>query len=148
MMEPSLGSESAEAILQQIAAAVQDLYWMSETDAPFEVLHWTNISPGGVTPTGDLTSAQVLYQAQLPSGTPVEVISLSDFLAPATQRQSWHADEDVQEIEQFLALQILLTQNLTQIQVYCFGITELEIYIVGKALNSHWLALHTRAVQT
>jgi Nuclease A inhibitor-like protein len=148
MMKPSLGSEGAEDWIAKIATAVQNLFWMSETDAPFEVLHWSDISPNDLTPAGDLNPAHVLYRAQLLSDTPVEVISLRAFLAPVTQHQSWHTDEDAHAVERFLALQILLGQTLTQIQVYRCGTTEVEIYVVGKAYDSDWLALHTSAVET
>jgi hypothetical protein len=148
MMNPSFRGEGAEDWIAQIAAAVEELCWMSETDAPFDVLHWTDVSPDEVTPAGDLTPAQVLNRAQLPLDTPVEVISLCAFLAPVTQRHSWHTDEDARGVEQFLALQTLLKQTLTQLQVYRCGTTELEIYVVGQSHDSNWLALHTNAVET
>jgi hypothetical protein len=142
MMNPSFRGEGAEDWIAQIAAAVQDLSWMSETDAPFDVLHWTDISPDGVTPEA------VLTHAQLPLETPIETISLDDFLDPVTQPQPWHSEEEAQRTQQFEALRTQLAQTLTQIQVYRCGTVEIEIYVVGQGPDSSWLALHTTAVET
>jgi Nuclease A inhibitor-like protein len=142
MINPSLRGEGTQDWIAQIATAVQDLCWMSETDAPFEVLHWSDISPDGVTPEALLT------HAQLPPETPLETISLDDFFAPVIQSQPWHSEQEVQSIQQFEALRMLLMQTLTQIQVYRCGTVEIEIYVVGQGQDSSWLALHTTAVET
>lgn len=138
-MTPSF---NAEAVIQQITEAVAGLSWMSETDAPFEVLHWTDIAPE------DLTPQQVLHQAQLPLETPVEVMELEAFLAPVVQSQPWHSAEEARRAKQFQALQALLEQLLTCIQVYRCGTVEQAIYVVGQGQDSSWLVLHTTAVET
>jgi Nuclease A inhibitor-like protein len=142
MMNPSLKGESTEDWIAQIATAVQNLFWMSETEAPFDVLHWSDISPDGLTPDALLT------RAQLPPETPIESLSLNDFLAPVIQSQPWHSEQEAQSIEQLEVLRTLLVQTLTQIQVYRCGIVEIEIYVVGQGPDSSWLALHTTAVET
>jgi Nuclease A inhibitor-like protein len=135
-------SPNPEDLVEQVAAAVAALSWMSETDAPFEVLHWTGTTPDNLPPE------QVCAQANLPLETPLETLALEEFLAPATQAQPWHTVEEASMTSQFQALQDLLEQHLTQIQVYRLGTTELEIYIVGQIQGSDWLVLHTTAVET
>jgi Nuclease A inhibitor-like protein len=142
MRNLSFRSEGAQDWIAQITTAVQDLCWMSEADAPFEVLHWTDISSDGVTPAAFLT------YVQLPPETLVETISLDDFLATVTQPQPWHSAEEAQYIQQFEALRTVLVQTLTQIQVYRCGTVEVEIYVVGQGPDLSWLALHTTAVET
>ena len=142
MPNPSPRAEDSEPLIQQMTAAVAGLNWMSETDAPFEVLCWTEISQDG------LTVEQVIAQAQLPPETPIEFISLDDFLDPVTQPQPWHREEDAQQFEQFQDLRRLLEQTLTQIRVYRCGMGELDIYVVGQAQDLGWLVLHTTAVET
>jgi hypothetical protein len=142
MMDPPLGVENAEDWVGQISTAVQGLSWMSETDAPFDVQCWTEIVPDGLTPEA------VLTHAQLPPDTPIEAISLDNFLAPAIQPQPWHSEEEVQSVEQFQTLRTLLVQTLTQIQVYRCGTVEIEIYVMGQGPDLTWLALHTTAVET
>jgi Nuclease A inhibitor-like protein len=142
MMNPSVKGEGAEDWIAQITTAVEDLCWMSETDAPFDVLHWIDISPDGLTPKALLT------HAQLPPDTPIEAISLDEFLASVIQPQPWHSEEEASSVEQFQALRTLLTQTLTQIQVYRCGTVEVEIYVVGQGQDLSWLVLHTSAVET
>jgi Nuclease A inhibitor-like protein len=134
--------ESSEALVEQITTAVTGLMWMSETDAPFEVLHWTDI------PHDELTPEQVLHQAQLSLQTPIETMTLDDFLAPVIEPQPWHTEEETHVAQQFQALKVLLAKTLTNIQVYRCGTTELEIYVVGQVQHSDWLVLHTTAVET
>jgi Nuclease A inhibitor-like protein len=141
MMNPSSPSPEKDWV-QQMTAAVAGLSWMSETDAPFDVLLWTGITQSCLTPE------DVLHQAQLPPDTPVEAIALDTFFTPVTERQPWHTPDDIKIAEQFQALQTLLEQALTQLQVYRCGTTELEIYIVGQTQDLNWLALHTTAVET
>lgn len=138
-MKPSLNTK---ALIQKITQAAAELSWMSETDAPFEVLRWTDCDQH------NLTSEQVLNQAQLPPETPVEVMTLDDFLTPVIEPQPWHTDADVHIAQQFKALKVLLAQMLTKTQVYRCGTTELEIYMVGQVQDSDWLVLHTTAVET
>jgi hypothetical protein len=138
-MNPSLNSE---VLLEQVTAVVAELSWMSETDASFDVLHWRGTTQASLTPE------QVCAQANLPPETPMEILALDEFLAPATQAQPWHTVDEAKMASQFQALQDLLEQHLTQIQVYRLGITELEIYIVGQVQHSDWLVLHTTAVET
>lgn len=138
-MKPSLNTE---VLVQKITEVVSELSWMSETDAPFEVLHWTAQDQQILTPQ------QVLNQAQLPLQTPVEVLTLDSFLTPVIEPQPWHTEADVRVTQQFQALQTLLEQMQNPIQVYRCGTTELEIYIVSQVQDSDWLVLHTTAVET
>jgi Nuclease A inhibitor-like protein len=134
-------SPEADALVQQFTAAVADLNWTSETDAPFDIALWTGLS------TATLSAKQVLQQVQLPPETLVEVVDLDTFFAP-TAPQPWHIDEEQAIAEQFQMLQMLLHQTLEDIQVYRCGKIELEIYIVGRTISGDWIALHTNAVET
>ncbi|HEY9825473.1 MAG TPA: nuclease A inhibitor family protein [Stenomitos sp.] len=137
----SLTPES-EAILARLAASVEDLQWHSETDAPFELLYW----PGTV--GKQLAPADVLKLVGLESDTPLEVLAVEAFFAPALTPQDWHTPVEVEETQRFQALQRLLSETLTQLQVYRCGEIELEIYITGQLPTGEWAVLHTSAVET
>lgn len=130
------------AILAQLAAAVEGLQWHSETDAPFEVLHW----PGNV--GTQLTPADVLKLAGLEPDTSLELLTVEAFLSPALTPQDWHTPVEVAETHRFQALQRLLSETLTQLQVYRCGEVEVEIYITGQLPTGEWAVLHTSAVET
>jgi Nuclease A inhibitor-like protein len=130
-----------EALVQQLAIAVTNLNWPSETDAPFEVLPWTEPS------TAKLDAKQVLEQADLAPETPVETLDLDTFFEP-TLPQPWHSAEEQAIAEQFQTLQTLLHQSLEDIQIFRCGEVEIEIYIVGRSPKGDWIVLHTTAVET
>jgi Nuclease A inhibitor-like protein len=133
------------ALAQQLAAAATNLNWVSETDAPFEVLLWPELS---ATTSGEKISAkQVLEQAHLPPETSVEIQDLETFFEPALP-QSWHSAEEQAIAGQFRHLQALLHKTLKDIQVFRCGEIELEIYIVGRSSKGDWIALQTSAVET
>lgn len=133
-----------ESLVQKIAAAVADLVWVSETDAPFDVVRWSD-SFGESTQVP--SQEQVLQQVQLPPETPVEMIDLETFLAP-TAPQPWHSEAEQAIAVRFQTLGNLLHETLEEIQVFRCGEIELEIYIVGHTPKGHWIALHTSAVET
>jgi Nuclease A inhibitor-like protein len=129
-----------EALIQQIATAVTDLNWTSETDAPFGVMAWPL---SAATPS----ASQILEQAHLAPETSVETLDLNTFFEP-TQPQDWHSPEEQAIAKQFQALQSLLHQTLEDIQVFRCGDIEIDIYIVGRSQKGDWIVLHTKAVET
>jgi Nuclease A inhibitor-like protein len=129
-----------KALIQQIATAVTDLNWSSETDAPFEVMAWP-------LSTATPSASQVLEQAHLAPEAVVETLDLDTFFEP-TQPQDWHSPEEQAIAKQFQTLQSLLHQTLEDIQVFRCGEIEIDIYIVGRCRKSDWIVLHTSAVET
>lgn len=134
-----------EPLVQKIAEAVADLVWVSETDAPFDVVRWPDSF--GESTQELIHQDRVLQQVQLPPETPVEMIDLETFLAP-TAPQPWHSEAEQAIAVRFQTLGNLLHDTLEEIQVFRCGEIELEIYIVGHTLEGHWIALHTSAVET
>ncbi len=130
-----------DTLVQRITAAVSDLNWPSETDAPFDVMVWPVLS------TSKLSAQQVLEQAHLAPDTSVAAIDLDTFFEP-TQPQSWHSAEEQAISQKFQSLQSLLHQTLENIQVFRCGEIEIEIYIVGRNAQGDWIVLHTTAVET
>jgi Nuclease A inhibitor-like protein len=133
-----------EPLMQQIATAATNLNWVSETDAPFEVLLWTLSAKPSVE---KISGKQVLEQAHLPLETPVETQDLDTFFEP-TLPQSWHSAKEQAIAKQFQSLQALLHKTLEDIQVFRCGEIEIEIYIVGRSPKGEWIVLHTTAVET
>jgi hypothetical protein len=135
-------SPNPEDLIGQLTAAVAELYWMSETDAPFDIRCWP------VETEGPLSPSQVLAAAQLPSDTPIEVLDLDTLLAPVIAPQPWYGPDERAIAERFQALQTLLHEKLEQLQVYRCGSTELDLYILGKTSVGNWIALHTIAIES
>ena len=111
-------------ILAQLKKAAAGLLLMSESDYPFEIIHWdgsTEINPRFLR---RLTNES--------DDSRVEETSVELFLASG----------------QFENLELLLRANLSDLKVYKVGKINIPVYIVGKSPEGNWLGLSTRVVQT
>jgi hypothetical protein len=129
-------------IVELLRSASANVFWMSETDAPFTVLLWEELSAKTMTP------ARLLRWLQRPRRCPVTQVEVEAFFADVTQPQDWHGEEEVQTVQQYQQLLTALQDNLTDLQVYRLGEITIDIYIVGKTPSGQWISLMTQAVET
>lgn len=80
-----------DLIATQLKQASNGLPYLSETDAPFEVINWQT--------QGELTAAKVLQLTNHPPDAPVKVVSVNDFFAIATQEEDWHHQEERETLQ-------------------------------------------------
>jgi len=80
--------------------------------------------------------------------TSLEMLTVDDFFALATQEEDWHDQEEREMVQRFQNLVSVLKQNLSQLQVYRVGSTEIEAYIIGVTQNGAWAGLSTQVVET
>jgi len=128
------------SIADQLQKASQGLLFISETDAPFEVIHWQA--------QGELTPAKLLQLTEHPPDAPVEVVSVDEFFAIATAEEDWHDQEERETAKRFRQLVSILKQNLSQLQVYRVGDRSIDAYIVGVTPSGEWAGLATKLVET
>jgi Nuclease A inhibitor-like protein len=112
--------------IEQLTAATADLFWTSETDAPFEVMLWKNLEPV----------------------EPIVTQSIDDFFQPVITPQDWHSEEERAIVARYELLIATIKENLSAIRVDRVGKVEVTIYIVGKTNDGTWIALKTSAVET
>lgn len=135
-MEPSAD------LLNQLQAATQGLLWMSESDFPFEVVHWQE-------PTNrPMTENRLLQLTDYPPKTPIDQIDLETFFGTVTQSFSWFGAEEQAQVSQYQHLVELLKQHLKHPIVYRIGSINLDIYILGQTEAGDWVGLKTKAVET
>ena len=79
---------------------------------------------------------------------PVELRTVDDFFAIATKEEDWHDEEERETVQQFQNLVSVLKHNLSQLQVYRIGSTNIDAYIVGVAQSGDWAGLSTKLVET
>jgi len=128
------------SIATQLQKASQGLLFLSETDAPFEVINWQT--------QGELTPAILLQLTEHPPDAPVEVVSVDQFFAIATAEEDWHDEEERETVQRFQKLVSTLKQNLLQLQVYRVGDRSIDVYIVGVTDGGDWAGLATKLVET
>jgi hypothetical protein len=131
-------------IVPALTDAIADLFWISETDAAFDIIQW----PGKTLADHGLDAPQLRQWLNLPKDMAVETCDVESFFAIATQPQDWHGEEERAITKRYQALVKLITSALGHCQVFRFGTINIEIYIVGQTTDKLWLGLHTQAVET
>lgn len=121
--------------------AIQGLLYMSETDAPFEIIHW----PDG---TASLDAKQVLRLSGHKPKDPVRITSVDDFFKPLTDYQAWFGAAEKETAQKYRNLHEVIQQNLTDTKVFRVGKIQIDIFIVGKSDQGDWAGVKTRAVET
>lgn len=133
-------AKTTNQLLASLDTAIADLRWMSESDYPFEVIHWA-VSP-------PLTAAKLLELTHHDPSTPVETMDVASFFEVATTVQDWYGVAEQQATNQYQALVELLQQTLQQIQVYRVGEITVDIYILGETSQGEIAGVATKAVET
>lgn len=134
--------KQATNLMTLLQAATTDLLWLSEMDAPFEVVHWQTPA------TTDLTTAQLLRLTNQPATAPVKVLAVDDFFAGATAEQDWFGEEEKAIAARYRELVALLKHHLSNLTVYQVGEVSLDLYIVGRAPEGRLMGLATQASET
>jgi len=116
------------------------LLFLSESDAPFEVVHWPA--------QGELTPAKLLQLTEHPLDAPIDVVSVDQFFEVATAEEDWHDQDERETAKRFQNLVRTLKQNLSQLQVYRVGSIDIDAYIVGVTPGGDWAGLATKLVET
>jgi hypothetical protein len=111
-------------ILDQLKAATAGLYFMSESDYPFEAVNWGN---------GEITEDFLLSVPSEQPGGPVEEQTFEAFY------QKYGSRYPVLDV---------LKNNLTDLKVYRVGRINIGVHVVGKSPEGNWLGLSTRSVET
>lgn len=132
--------KSDEQLLSELEQATKDLLFMSESDYPFETVHWQ----GGVEPTEqDLRQA-----AGLAGDAHVEVRSLDDLFRNAVSEPQWKGERERATAKRYQALARLLTDNLRDLKVYRVGEVNISVFIIGRTGAGNWAGLSTHVVET
>ncbi|MGB7892988.1 MAG: nuclease A inhibitor family protein [Microcoleus sp.] len=129
-----------DSIATQLKQTSKGLLFLSETDAPFEVISWPA--------QGELTPAKLLQLTNHPPDAPVELRTVDDFFAIATAQEDWHDREERETVQRFQNLVSILKQNLSQLQVYRVGSVEIDVFIIGMTPGGEWAGLATKLVET
>jgi predicted nucleic acid-binding Zn-ribbon protein len=122
-----------DLIATQLKQASQGLLFLSETDAPFEVISWQTQE--------QLTQAKLLQLTNHPPDAPVEMQTIDEFFARATAEEDWHDQDERETAKRFQNLVSILKQNLSQLQVYRVGSIDIDAYIVGVTDGGEWAGL-------
>ncbi|NEP15025.1 MAG: nuclease [Symploca sp. SIO2C1] len=122
-------------LLSQLNDAIANLYWISASDEPWEVLALDE------EPTTEAI-------AKLSEKTPVKTRDFETFFKNATTEQDWHGEEDLSDVQRYRALVKLLQENLQALTIYTAGEVETDVFVTGRTEESGWIALKTLSVES
>ncbi|MHC0068142.1 nuclease A inhibitor family protein [Nostoc sp. UIC 10890] len=127
-------------IIDQLRTAANGLLIMSESEYPFEVFLWEDITPA--------TPQKVIQQTNHSQDTPIKIVGIDDFFQVSTTPEDWHGEEEKATVNKFQALVQTLKENLSNLQVYRLGKIEIDVYVIGQTPSGDSIGLSTKVVET
>jgi hypothetical protein len=132
--------KSDEEIKAELKRLTDGLLFMSESDYPFEIFYREG--------NAEISTKSLTELSGEPPDTPVEVMSLEDFLGASVSEPAWKGEEQLAIAKRYQALLRLLKENLEGAQVYRVGRINIAVYIIGRSRAGNWLGITTRVVET
>ena len=133
-------------LMNKMKSAIQNLSYMSETDAPFEAFVWQPEAGAGA--FSDVSANDVLHFAEKPADAPIKEFSTEDFFRQPTADQDWYGDDEKATAQRFRDLESMLASELKNVKVFKIGDTELDVYIVGVTPDGDLAGVKTQATET
>jgi hypothetical protein len=125
--------------LQQIQQAAQGLFFLSESDYPFEIVQLQK--------AGSIEN-ELLALANKPAGTAIEKTTLDYFLRNMTRIDPDASSEQHDTAQRFKHLQEILKEKLSDIHVYRIGHVQIDAFIIGKLKDGSYGGLRTKLIET
>ncbi len=129
-------------ITEKLKQATDGLLMMSESEYPFEVFIWSN---EGQEP---LTNQKLLQLTGNSQEASIKTVELDDFFRNCAEQKEWHDETQKQNVQHFKSLVKILKDHLNDIQVYCIGTININVYIVGKTPSKDLAGISTQVVET
>lgn len=132
-----------DRLISDLKAAVENLIYISETDAGFDVFVQKSEQPAK-----DASAADVLKFGNYEPQTKIEEKTLDEFFAQPTEMQDWYGEEEKAQVEKYLKLKKLLTNRLKSAKVFRVGEIQIDIYLVGIDEAGNLAGVKTKAIET
>lgn len=134
LIRPSMNPD-----LLKIKEASAGLYYLSESDYPFEVVQFDD--------TNHIESS-LIELSHLDKSSKVEKVTLEYFFRNMTKVYPESTDDQKMFAAKFIMLQNMLQEELTDIVVYRVGETRIDAFIIGKLKDGTLGGLKTKVVET
>lgn len=128
------------ALKSALDLACKDLFYISETDAPIEVIFR---SPERKEPLFEIASTEVGA-----SKNEIEKHTPEDFFDKLTAKRDWHEERDKKRTERLTRLRKLLESNLDDLMLFRSGRVRIEIVVLGFDSEGNAAGIRTKAVET
>jgi hypothetical protein len=132
--------ETNDSIAEALRLATANLYYMSETDAAFEV-----IDP--IHSDGDAAES-LRKHFDIGSSEPTAIQSFAEFFNRLCAKQDWHDAGQAANVDRYLRLREVFEGGLTDLQVIRFGSVRVSLFVVGKCSDGRIAGVKTLSVET
>ena len=129
-------------LLQQIQAASDGLFFVSEADYPFKVVHLPHVQDSSLLP------AALVEMVEMKEEEEIEVVELPYFFRNMTREEPGAEEEEIKTARRYKELQELLEQHLQEVKVYRIGRRRIQAFILGKTPSGDYAGLRTTLVET
>lgn len=155
--EPGGLGQAALDTVAALEAAVDGVYYLSESDYP-----WVVVAFADAAPVTEANVKDVIAGVYVPhDGGPtleeraIELRTLAQLLDPLTVPQDWWTDENVMMAAQYQPIRDVLEDNLSNIQVFRLGeqfgdilMGTIDVYVLGETIDGDIVGMWTVAVET
>jgi hypothetical protein len=124
--------------LQSIKEASEGLLFMSESDHPFEVIHFELAN----------NTIEQHIQALAKKDNPIEQQSLDYFFRNAIKVYPEADETQKQMAQRYQSLQSLLQTSLKDVLVYRIGTVNIDAFIIGRLPDGTYGGLQTKLIET
>jgi hypothetical protein len=142
-ISPDKKEKNTDELISELKTASENLFYISETDAPFEPFVWKTDAP-----FAEIKAEDVLKLAGQKPDAKVSEKTLDEFFKQPTEIQDWFGDEEKEQVEKFKKLKELLANRLKSAKVFKIGEIQIDIYAVGIDSEGNLTGVKTKAVET
>jgi hypothetical protein len=140
MLTSKVFMKSDRGIIEELKQLTDGLFYMSESDYPFEIIYREG--------TAEISPQYLRELSGEANDAPVEVRSVDDFLRGVGSGLMWQGGQQVAVARDYQALLKYLKENLDKLKVYRVGRINIPVYIIGRTGSGNWVGLSTRVVET
>ena len=127
-------------ILQTINKAAEGLFFISEGDNPFELIHIIDVK--------DSLELQLILLTGKEKDTPVSIVSLEQFIQSQYKIYNGSSSEQEQNVHRLRNLEKVIKESLTDVIVYRIGKVQIDAFILGLLPDGSYGGLRTKIIET
>ena len=129
-----------DSLSDSLREATAGLYYMSETDAPFDVIEPMSVE-------GEIAVA-LSERFALEPDAKTEYQNFATLFDRLCAKKDWHDARQLATVEKFATLRRILEENLSDLKVVRIGFIRITVFVVGKDPLGRITGVKTFSVDT
>lgn len=129
-----------KAIQNELTLLIQDLFWVSESDEPFELMNELQIPEN--------TRIEKWVVDKLNLDKPIEIATIDFFFKNVIVHHEWQDEAAKESVDKFKRIYQLFQTKFEETIVLRSGDFEKTILIVGKTADNELVILKTKSIES